>query len=238
MPNFILHFKTACDVFGDDDNMTSVHFAVYISIFYHWNRKKFADNMRINRDDVMRIAGLGSCKTYYRVLHNLHDWGYITYVPSYHPSIPSRVTVHDPETPIRRPQPDTTADTSSTPDVPPSINTPNEVNAVDETRGKSPAPAPEADRSGSTRHSRPIDLKEAVDYFREQKNSVLEAEKFYNYYQGNGWERRDRTPIRDWQAVARSWILKAEEFKTKAANKGPNPNHLSTDDDKDFAEPI
>ncbi|MBT1712167.1 hypothetical protein KK062_28255, partial [Fulvivirgaceae bacterium PWU5] len=60
MPNFIHHFKSSCDVFGDDDNMTSVHFAVYMSVFYHWNRKKFADNMRINRDDVMRIAGLGS----------------------------------------------------------------------------------------------------------------------------------------------------------------------------------
>lgn len=164
--------------------------------------------MPINRDDVMRIAGLGSYKTYYRVLNNLHDWGYITYVPSYHPSIPSRVTVHDPENPVRRPPLDTPADTTSTPAVPPSINNSNGVNAVDETRGKSPAPAREEERSGSTRHSRPIDLKEAVDYFREQKNSAHEAEKFYNYYQGNGWERRDRTPIKDWQAVARSWILK------------------------------
>jgi hypothetical protein len=77
-----------------------------------------------------------------------------------------------------------------------------------------------------------------VDYFREQKNSVLEAEKFFHYYQGNGWERRDRTPIKDWHAVARSWMLKAEEFKQKESKAGPKPNHLDTDNDKDFAEPI
>jgi hypothetical protein len=240
MPNFIIHFKATCDVFGDDDNMTTTHLAIYMSIFYHWNRKKFAENMPVNREDIMRIACLGSFKTYYRVLKELHHCGYITYVPSHHPNIPSRVTVHDPENPVRRPPIDTTSITTLTPEIVPSINTPNRENAVNETRGKSPAPTREKERSNSTRHSRPIDLKEAVGYFREQKNSVLEAEKFYNYYQGNGWERRDRTPIKDWQAVARSWILKIREFdeKKSATKSGPKPNHLATDNDKDFDEPI
>lgn len=238
MANFINHFKTTCDVFAADDNMTTMHLGVYMSLFYWWNRKKFADQMPINRDDVMYIACLGSYKTYYRVLNQLHDHGYITYEPAHHPHIPSRVTVHDPAHPVRRALIDTTPDTTATPSIPPTINNSNSENAVDKTRGNTPSPTPEKERSGSTRHSRPIDLKEAVDYFREQKNSPLEAEKFYNYYQGNGWERRDRTPIKDWQAVARSWMLKVDEFNAKGSRSGPKPNHLATDNDKDFDEPM
>lgn len=243
MPNFINHFKNSCEVFAEDGKMTSVHLAVYMALFYHWNGKKFMDNMPINREDVMYFACLVSKKLYYRVLHELHDWGYITYVPSHHPRKPSRVTVHDPEKPVYRTPIDTTADSTADSTEDPqgvtTINNTNLVNGINQTREAAHAPVVEKDRSGSTRHSQPLDLKEAVDYFREQKQSPLEAEKFYNYYQGSGWERRDRTPIRDWQAVARSWISKIGQFEDKKQNtvKGPKPNHLTTDNDKDFAEP-
>jgi hypothetical protein len=81
-------------------------------------------------------------------------------------------------------------------------------------------------------------LKEAADYFREQKSTVREAEKFFNHYQANNWRLGGRNPIKDWHATARNWILRAEEFKTKEFKTGPKPNHLATDNDKDFAEPI
>jgi hypothetical protein len=245
MPNFIVHFKRSVETFAEDGRMTYAHVAIYLSLFYLWNSKKFIDNMSINRDDIMYYACVCSKKLYYRVVNDLHAWGYITYEPSHNPRRGSRFTVHDPENAVcRTPNGTTTAPTTDTtvaPQRPPSINNTNVVNGINETRGERPTPAPdEKERLVSIRHSRPVDLKEAVDYFREQKQSPLEAEKFYNYYQGSGWERRDHTPIRDWQAVARSWILKIENFKEKKthSSKGLQPNHLATENDKDFAEPL
>jgi hypothetical protein len=148
------------------------------------------------------------------------------------------VTVYDIIFPYNADDFDTTADTTTVPALVPSINNSNKVNSINKTKGKAPAPSKKIDGSGSTRHSRPIDLKETADYFREQKSTVREAEKFFNYYQGNGWQLGGRTAIKDWHATARSWMLKAEEFKTKEFKTGPKANHLATDNDKDFAEPI
>jgi hypothetical protein len=244
MPNFILHFKRSCEVFADDSRMTYVHLAVYMSVFYHWNSKKFIDSMPINRERIMHTACLVSKKVYYRVLHELHECGYITYVASHHPRRPSEVTVHDPENPVCRTPIDTTLDTTTDPtedpERPPSINNPNGINGVNKTREDAPTHVSEKNEGkGSTRHSRPVNLQEAVDYFRAQKQTDLEAEKFYNYYQASGWVRRDRTPIRDWLAAAKSWILKIGVFEGKKPDtpKGPKPNHLATDSNKDFAEP-
>lgn len=238
MTNFIRHFNKACEILANDDRITSSHLAVYISLFYHWNKKKFMINMPISRDDIMLFACIGSFNTYYRCLKDLHDWGYIMYIPSHHPNVPSRVTILDitrNESPVTIDiAPDTTGEAGLTP----SINSLNPVNGVNETKGKAPAPKKKADPSGSTRHSRPIDLKEAADYFREQSSTVREAEKFFNYYAGNGWQLGGRTPIKDWHATARSWILKAEEFNVKGTKRGPKANHLDTSNDKDFAEPI
>jgi hypothetical protein len=238
MPNFIVHFNKSCEMLGDDDNVTSAHFALYMSLFYHWNRKKFKKNMPINRDEVMRIAGIGSYTTYHGRMKDLHNWGYLVYRPSYHPNIGSRITMHDIDEMLPPAIHDTAPDTTGVPAVVHSKNNLNEVNDLNETKGDAPALPKKMDASGSTRHGRPVDLKEAADYFRAQKSTLREAEKFFNYYQGNGWERKDGTLIKDWEAVARSWISRGEEFKTNGSKRGPTPNHLDTDNDKDFAEPL
>ena len=209
MPNFIIHFNKCCEIFGNDDRFTISHLALYVSLFYHWNKKKFINNMPISRDDVMQIACMGSYTTYHRSLKDLHEWGYIEYTPSHHPNVPSRVTVYDIIAVYNPHDFDTTPDTTTVPDVIPSINSLNNINSINKTKGDALAPVKKMDTSGSTRHSRPIDLKEAADYFREQKSTVREAEKFFNHYQANTWRLGGRTPIKDWHAAARNWILRA-----------------------------
>ena len=45
-------------------------------------------------------------------------------------------------------------------------------------------------------------------------NEVFEAEKFFNYYESNGW-RVGSNKMKDWQAAARGWLLRSEkEVKT------------------------
>lgn len=47
-----------------------------------------------------------------------------------------------------------------------------------------------------------------------------EAEKFYNYYQAQGWHTAKGAPVTDWQAVANLWLIRINQFpdSTKPAH--------------------
>lgn len=48
-------------------------------------------------------------------------------------------------------------------------------------------------------------LKEVIEYCLERKNTV-NAEKFYNYYEANGW-KVGKNPMKDWKAAVRTWEI-------------------------------
>jgi hypothetical protein len=78
----------------------------------------------------------------------------------------------------------------------------------------------------------PLSVEEVKIYFAEQKSSSTEAEKFYNYFQSNGWKVGGRAPMKDWQAAARNWLLNADKFTGKGIRT------VSFSPDKDYAEPL
>lgn len=80
---------------------------------------------------------------------------------------------------------------------------------------------------------------DVFDYFNCQEFEIAEAQKFYNYYESNGWLIGGKAPMVDWQAAASNWMNKTEIFNHKP-NKQPSnkPNHLNTKTDKDYAEPL
>lgn len=61
------------------------------------------------------------------------------------------------------------------------------------------------------------DLLEVHQYFQEQENPN-EAEKFFNYYESNGW-KVGKNPMKDWKAASRNWIKNAKNFKTNDTTK-------------------
>jgi hypothetical protein len=87
-----------------------------------------------------------------------------------------------------------------------------------------------ADRSLD--ESRPQVL-EVEAYFKEINSTKLEGQKFYNYFQSNGWKVGGRAAMKDWRAAARNWILNAEAFKQK--KKLPTRCVPTT---KDYGEPL
>ncbi|MDI1304287.1 MAG: transcriptional regulator [bacterium] len=73
-------------------------------------------------------------------------------------------------------------------------------------------------------------------YFLEEKFPELEAQKFFNYFSSNGWLVGGKTPMIDWTAAARNWMLNANKFST---NENPNrAKHLNTITEKDYSEPL
>ena len=65
----------------------------------------------------------------------------------------------------------------------------------------------------------------------------MNAEKFYDYYSGNGWKTSQGKPITDWKALLKKWS--ETEREQQAIVKKRNNNTLSglpllgSDDDDD-----
>mgnify|MGYP000934353540 CR=1 FL=1 len=82
----------------------------------------------------------------------------------------------------------------------------------------------------------PPDLEDVVDFFKKQDKPFIEAEKFYNHFQSNGWLVGGKSPMKDWKAAARNWMLNANKFISK--QNIPQPNHLHTSNNKNYGEPL
>ena len=82
----------------------------------------------------------------------------------------------------------------------------------------------------------PPDLEDVVDFFKKLDKPFIEAEKFYNHFQSNGWLVGGKSPMKDWNAAARNWMLNANKFISK--QNIPQPNHLHTSNNKNYGEPL
>tara|TARA_B100000497_G_C7311874_1_gene209718 strand:- start:81 stop:518 length:438 start_codon:yes stop_codon:yes gene_type:complete len=70
-------------------------------------------------------------------------------------------------------------------------------------------------------------LQEAMESFELAGSSRDEGEKFWNYYESNGW-KAGKNKMKNWQASARNWIKRSNEFTTNktGAAKQPSKNQL------------
>ena len=112
-------------------------------------------------------------------------------------------------------------------------------------RQKKKLSTPEADEipTGSVGKRNAIARHEAIspsfqqvqEYFASQKFPVVESQKFYNYFQSNGWLVGGRTKMKDWQAAARNWMLNAKKF---SGSVKPRAKHLHATTAKNYNEPL
>ncbi|MFA7636130.1 MAG: hypothetical protein WCX81_00015 [Monoglobales bacterium] len=82
----------------------------------------------------------------------------------------------------------------------------------------------------------PATLAEIKQFFLKENSTEREAQKFFNYFQSNGWKVGGRTPMKDWQAAARNWILKIPEFAP--TKQTPSASQLHTQANKNYSEPL
>lgn len=72
-----------------------------------------------------------------------------------------------------------------------------------------------------------------ADFFKEMGYPLLEAQKFFNHFQSNGWRVGGKTPMRDWQAAARNWIINSQNF-----TKIPTQQTLNLSTPKSYDDPL
>ncbi|MFB6457046.1 MarR family transcriptional regulator [Chitinophaga sp. Hz27] len=74
----------------NDNRIGAPHLSLYMALFQLWNLNDFEEPVSIDRPEVLELAKI-SRSTYQRCINDLHDLGYIKYVPSYHPVLGSIV---------------------------------------------------------------------------------------------------------------------------------------------------
>ena len=89
--NYIRHLNSVFELFTKDSRLNPTHISIYIALFQLWNINRFTDSFYVNREEVMRIAKVGSKSTYHRCLKELDYWKYVRYLPSHNPYKGSRI---------------------------------------------------------------------------------------------------------------------------------------------------
>ena len=79
-------------------------------------------------------------------------------------------------------------------------------------------------------------IEEVLLYFREQSYPEVEANKFFNYFKSIGWLVGGKTPMTDWPAAARNWMLNAPKYISN--ERTDRIKSFDTSADKDYSEPL
>jgi hypothetical protein len=71
------------DVAADDAKLTSGHLSLYAALVYTWHRNGLQNPVSIHRPDIMRLSKIAGRTTYQKCISELHQYGYIRYIPSF-----------------------------------------------------------------------------------------------------------------------------------------------------------
>ncbi|SDX54588.1 hypothetical protein SAMN05444411_106189 [Lutibacter oricola] len=221
--NYIKHLNGIFNQFSKDTRLNPTHISLYVALFQFWNYNRFPNEFYINREEVMKFSKIGSNTTYHRCIKELSHWKYILYKPSHNPFKGSKVKLFNFSTSDKQAlYLDSTINGQA---VVSNINiNKHNINFI-----KLEAIAKE---------------KLILDFFKKENYPELEAKKFFNHYQGIGWKVGGKAKMVDWQATARSWMLKAEEMNlSKKINSNnllldQNQDNLHTNQNKKYNEPL
>lgn len=265
--NYILHLNKAFQLINADSRLSPFHVSLYYSLFQYWNISKFRNPISISRDDQMQASKIGSVNTYLRCLKELDLWGYIKYVPSHNPMKGSLVymfkfdTTNNTTSDNGNNNPsDKTTQTTLKKVLRPSINNSNNTNKQNSIKtnastrkkvdSKSFIASSKSELIGkekSCAKKESPSSQQVEIYFTENQWSATEAQKFFNYYQSNGWLVGGKTPMKNWKACASNWMLNAEKFNNGKTNQSNSvtssvvekrTNNLNATTNKNYNEPL
>ncbi len=214
--NYIKHLNGVFQQFAKDGHLNPTHISLYMALFQFWNINRFPETFFINREEIMRLAKVGSKATYHRCLKLLDSRKYIHYMPSHNPYKGSQIKMLIFDTTHKQ---DVNKD--KTGDEQALVSNTNNTKTILK-RNKPRLPKTEI---------------EVIDFFKTMGWPAVEGLKFYNHYQAIGWKLGGKSKIVDWQATANNWMLKAKKLETDTAVSQIKDN-LRTSKIKDYDQPL
>ena len=217
--NYIKHLKGVFLQFSKDNRLNPTHISLYVALFQIWNNNRFLEEFYINREEVMSFSKIGSKSTYHKCIRELNHWKYLIYYPSHNPFKGSKIKMFNFETSYKQ--------------VMDSYNPINGQALVSNNKHIQT-------NKNINKLDQPKNENDVITFFKNEKWPIIEAQKFFNHYQGIGWKVGGKTKIVNWQATAKNWMLKAEEIKTKINQKAvsQNQDNLKTSKNKNYNEPL
>ena len=91
--------------------------------------------------------------------------------------------------------------------------------------------APAAPKPATRRRTPPMQrptVWEVENFCRTQGLQLVDAQRFVDYYEANGW-KVGRNPMRSWQAAARNWQRREMQYQQPAAMAAINQTNLFTE---------
>lgn len=79
------YFTSAFDQIEKDNRLNPSHISVYVVLLNIWHKKQFQTPMNITRKEILLAGKVKSKATYHKCMKELHEYGYIKYIPSYDP---------------------------------------------------------------------------------------------------------------------------------------------------------
>jgi hypothetical protein len=77
------HFTGFYEAILADPRITTVHISMYMALLLSYLLHESENPIQIDREVLMEYSKMNARATYYRSLQDLHDFGYIQYVPSH-----------------------------------------------------------------------------------------------------------------------------------------------------------
>ena len=262
--NYIKHLTEVFIQFTEDKRLSPPHISLYMALFQMWNINRFQNPFLIIRSEIMQISKISNKSTYHRCINQLNQYGYIKYIPSRNPMIGSNVEMKD--SPILRQVNDIDSPTlrqverqgspilRQVTDVDsPILRHPNEpfykhinnkhINICIEQNefckeSKNEKVKKEILPSAVSKNVKFIapTIELVQVYFKEKNKPDIEAQKFFNYFESNGWKIGGRSPMKNWKAAANNWMLNSNKFNP--IPNQPKPDNLHTNQDKDYSIPL
>lgn len=212
--NYIKHLTAVLLQISNDNRLNASHVSLYIALFQLWNINRFQNPISINRNDTMAISKIGSKSTYHKCLVDLNNWKYLEYKPSHNPMIGSLVNLYTFGTS------DVQVVEQVSGQVPSQVVGQALVPSINNTKQK---------KLTNIKNFIVPELSEVKDFFKND----LEADKFFNYYEANGWLIGGKAKMRNWIAAAKNWQLNSKKFNPKEKE-----NHYHTNENKQFDIPL
>jgi len=247
-----------------DTQLTPTHISLYMALFQRWNLNRFKNPIVINREEIMLQSKIKSKATYHKCMKDLHKKQYLVYKPSFNPYEGSEVHFNDLSNETKKTQDTSSFDVQTTPiNEPTKAVTSSKFNRTrlknERTElnfeqahlinyNKTFKNSNKTENNTTTKKNNektavqkvdrfiPPTLEVVKQHFAEKQQPELEGERFFNYYQSNGWLVGGKTKMKNWKAATANWMLNSKSFSK--SNNTLKPNQLHTTTQKNYAEPL
>lgn len=258
--NYIRHLTGFYEKIGHENRLNPSHISLYHALFQFWNANRFRNPISISRNEMMSVSKIAAKATYHKCIKELHDWGYIQYIPSFNPLKGSLVHMFSFDSNNEKFNKQSAGEQLNSFDqtinqsgaeqaIVPYINNSNNSNIE---KNKVNNHILQSNKSENKYEEQQLVINEdstippnylmVKQFFISNNCTEQHAKRFFNHYQSLGWLMGGRTRIINWQPLAENWISKLNDniFKENfQKNKSPFNNKENYEPaNKNYRDPL